>query len=304
VTVEKVQIFDIPTSAGCLELGTESFPAHIRRHGLVDRLTECGVEVMDLGEVSLPDLPRHNTPPIRNYPSPRVVWQNTDFFIANRLRAKNGLTLGLGGDCSIVVGTVSGLQRVLGKNIHLLYFDGDMDAMAPDPEKCAGSAGMGLWLLTQESEFWDGNRLSPSQVTVIGNKQSPGADFGIPYFTLARIREQGIQAAIAEALASIPKEAHILVHFDVDVLSEAEMPAAYSPRPEGLSMTETEALLSAVFMDRRVSYFEITEFMPQRDPQGQYVGALIEAIVRVLSLVRTTYAHGKLKTPPAQAIAP
>jgi len=286
MTETKIQLFDIPASTGCLEPGTELFPAHLRKHGLVKRLAESGIEIVDHGQVPFSDLERHNTPPIRNYPAPRRVWEATESFIASHLHAKDGLIFALGGDCSIVVGTVSGLQNILGKKIHLLYLDGDVDSLAPDPAKCVGSAGMGLWLLTQESEFWKRNRLSPSQITVIGNKAPPATGVGIPFLSLQYVSERGLQDAMEEVLAAIPEDAHILVHFDVDVLREAEMPAAYAPRPEGLSMNDVAILLNRIFSDKRVAYFEITEFVPQKDPRGQYVTALIQTIVQSLSSSR------------------
>ena len=286
----KITLFDVPSSAGCLDQGTELLPRHFRKHGLVDRLSEIGFEITDLGEVSVPALQRHNTPPIRNYPLPKTVWENTDAFIERHMVAhKDSLIFGLGGDCSIVVGAISGLIRIYGtENIHLLYLDGDVDSMAPDPDKCIGSAGMGLWLLTQESKFWNGNKLLPSQIMVIGNKKAPDADVGIPFITLQRLREKGIKETMKQVLSSIPDGTHIFVHFDVDILSEDEMPCAYVPRKEGLSVAEVETLLKSVLIDDRLDYFELTEFMPQKDPDGRFAKALTEILARVFSGITAT----------------
>jgi arginase len=280
----KIQIFDIPTSAGCLERGTELLPQHFRKHGLLTKLQEREFEISDLGAVDLPDQPRHNTPPIRNYPLSKIVWSKTHEFIKRKVSASDSsLLLGLGGDCSVVVGSILGLSELHGaQNIHLLYLDGDVDSIAPDSAKCAGSAGMGLWFLTQESEYWPGKTLLPSQITVIGNKKSPETDIGIPFVTLDALRKNGIQETMDEVLKQIPDHTTLLVHFDVDILSESEMPAAYAPRAEGLSFEEAELLLRASLKDKRARYLEITEFMPQKDPNGLLARTLIETLARCI----------------------
>ncbi|MGE4133162.1 MAG: arginase family protein [Bdellovibrionales bacterium] len=285
--VPKIRLFDLPTNAGCLELGTENLPSHFRENGLIDRLVQRGYEVEDLGRVEIPVEPRHNQPPIRNFPLSQEVWRRSETFLEKPFLAQSlSLILGLGGDCSMVVGTTSSAAKVFKGNVHLLYLDGDVDSIAPDPEKCMGSAGMGLWFLTQKSTYWDGAQLSPSQITVLGNKKAPDTDLGIPFVSLAELRCSSIHRKVNEVLASIPAETSILVHFDVDLLSAAEMPAAYAPRDEGFNLTEVEEMLSTILMDSRVRYLEVSEFMPSKDPTGQSIQKLIGLITRSLPNLR------------------
>jgi hypothetical protein len=67
-----------------------------------------------------------------------------------------------------VVGTTQALLRATPEDVHVLYLDGDLDAAAPDPERCQSAAAMAVWLVTHGSPFWAGPPLRPSQVTVIG----------------------------------------------------------------------------------------------------------------------------------------
>lgn len=279
MNLRKVFIFGVPSNAGCLLEGTELSPEHFRKSGLV-KLVANGREIVDLGNVPLPTLQRHNNPPIRNYPSPKIVWESVAGFLEKILSANDkALFLCLGGDCSIVVGTTSGMMHRFGdKQIHLLYLDGDVDSIAPNPEQCAGSAGMGLWLLTQESNYWNRNKLPLDSITVIGNKNPPPTDFGIPFVLLQRLRAQGINSSITNILDDIPKSKRILVHIDVDVLSEHEMPAAYSPREAGLSLLEFGQILKIILADERVAFIEVTEFFPPKDPDGRLARLLADTI--------------------------
>ncbi len=281
--VSEIRLFDLPTNAGCLHLGTEKLPGHFRKHGLIGRLADLGIQVTDLGEIPAPQEPRHNRPPIRNFPLPKLIWEMTDSFLKAHFSPEfRGLVLGLGGDCSMVVGTVSAAVQAFNHDVHLLYLDGDVDSIAPDPDTCMGSAGMGLWLLTQKSEFWQGAQLSPSQITVLGNKEAPDTDVGIPFVSLEKLREIGLQKAVHDVLSSIPKEKNILVHFDADLLCEADMPAAYSPRKDGLTLQESANLLKIILADSRVRYLEFSEFVPDKDPEGLSIRALIEILISSL----------------------
>ncbi len=279
----EIKLFDLPTNAGCLDLGTEKLPNHFRKYGLVEKLKNLGIQIKDLGEIPVPSEPRNNTPPIRNFPLSYQVWKRTESFLENEFSTEPAsFILGLGGDCSMVVGTVAAAARACQRNIHLLYLDGDVDSIAPDLEKCVGAAGMGLWFLTQKSEFWDGIQISVSQITVIGQKKSPETDLGIPSVSLDELRHSGLRNRIEDVLLNIPKDAQVLVHFDVDLLCAADMPASYAPREEGLTLQEAEILLKVILADPRVRYLEISEFMADKDPDGRSIKALIDLLIDCL----------------------
>ena len=281
---KKIFLFDVPTSAGCLELGTENTPRHLRSCGLIKNLDEAKVTVTDLGAIALPELQRHNNPPIRNFPSPRIVWEETASFLGSQKPAgENEIYLCLGGDCSIVVGTASGVaQWYDSSKIHVLYLDGDTDSIRPGMEKCVGSAGMGLWFLTHTSEYWDQFQMSPAQITVIGNKEE-SSETSFLTVSLQRLRKTGVRSTIQSVLERLPSDAVLFVHFDVDVLSQSEMPAAYMPREQGLSFSEIQTALNLILNDSRLAFLEITEFVPQKDLEKRYGSMIVNTLSRCLS---------------------
>lgn len=251
---------------------------------MFENLNQMRLQTIDLGEIAVAEGPRHNVPPIRNFPLSKEVWKKTETFLNEHFSIDyRGLIVGLGGDCSMVVGAVSSAAKIFDGNVHLLYLDGDVDSIAPDPEKCVGSAGMGLWFLTQKSDYWEGARLSPQQITVLGNKKTPDTDIGIPSLSLEELRTAGIHSSVRKVMTSIPETTNILVHFDVDLIADSEMPAAYAPRVEGLTLREAEDLLASIMMDKRVRYLEFSEFMPSKDLEGRYIKRLIELLARSLA---------------------
>jgi hypothetical protein len=40
------------------------------------------------------------------------------------------------------------LMRVYGEEVHILYVDGDIDGVAPRPERCLSAAAMARWMAT------------------------------------------------------------------------------------------------------------------------------------------------------------
>jgi arginase len=68
----------------------------------------------------------------------------------------------------------------------------------------------------------------------------------------------------------------------VDVLRKAEMPVAYFPHNEGLTLAECAELMKPIASDRRVRLIEISEYASLRDLDGTFVQGLIELLVRML----------------------
>jgi arginase family enzyme len=185
----------------------------------------------------------------------------------------------IGCDCSIVVGTTQALARASARDVHVLYLDGDFDDAPPDPAQCQSAAAMAVWLLTSASPFSLGSPLAPTQVTVVGwSNPSQARRAGIGSISLADVRRMGARDAALRALDTVSATAPILLHLDIDVLRHAEMPAAYFPHAEGLSVAEATALLGAFLKDPRIRLIEVSEYASLRDVDQRAVGALIDML--------------------------
>jgi arginase len=163
--------------------------------------------------------------------------------------------------------------------VHVLYFDGDFDDAPPDPAICQSAAAMAVWLITNRSPFWSGPPLDPSQVTVIGwSKPSRCPEGRVNSISLADIRRLGAVEVVRDVVAANPASASILVHFDIDVLADTELPAAYFPHPEGLTMKQMAEVLRSVLGDPRVRIVEISEYSALRDLSRAWIDKLVEMV--------------------------
>lgn len=274
----RINLIGVPSCAGALYTGTELAPAHLRAAGLVAAMEQQGLDVDDLGDLSLPpELPRHNVAPVRNWPAPRMVWEQTvkegaDWFGQDRF------ALILGGDCSIVAGVGS----LLGEGLHLLAVDAHVDAVVPGPAKCLGAAASGLWFLTRPNPFWLGPVLAPEQVTILAVQNPPEDSSGFGLVTLGQVRAAGMTATARAYLDGLPPDARVLIHFDVDALNQEEMPAAYAPSEQGLTGAECRELLAALLADPRVIGLEVTEFSGAKDPDGAAARRLVSLLAGAL----------------------
>jgi arginase len=277
-------VLGVPLRTGSLYPGSENDAQAYRDARLLERLQGAGCPARDEGDIALPSyLPHHTIPPIRNWPGPRIAWDWVGERVEPFLRSPGHVPLLIGCDCSIVVGTTRALRRASREDVHVLYIDGDFDDAAPDAEHCRSAAALAVWLLTHASPFWAGPPLRPSQVTVIGaSSPSLSGPPGPRSLSLADVRRAGPGEAARQALAAIPPTAPVLIHFDIDVLRKQEMPAAYFPHTDGLTLSEAGELLGVLLKDPRIRIIELAEYASLRDLDQGSVGKLVDLLAEGL----------------------
>jgi len=277
-------ILGVPLRTGSLYPGSENDAQAYRNVRLLARLQAVGCQAQDDGDVAIPSYLRHHTiPPIRNWPGPRIAWDEVGERIAPYLEQPGHVPLLIGCDCSIVVGTTQALARASREGVHVLYVDGDFDDAAPDPKHCRSGAALAVWLLTHASPFCAGPPLQPSQVTVIGWSSPPVSDQpGIGSLSLADVRRLGPREAARRALKAVPASAGVVLHFDIDVLQQQDMPASYFPHGEGLTLSEATELLGVLLGDPRIRIIEVAEYAALRDLDQSWVGKLVDLLAEAL----------------------
>jgi arginase len=137
--------------------------------------------------------------------------------------------------------------------------------------------------MTRASPFWTGPPLSPAQVTVIGWSNGPASrDAAVGSLSLADVRRTGAGAAARQTLSAVPPTASVLVHLDIDVFGKRDVPAAYFPHDDGLSLAEGRELLGSLLHDSRVRLIEVAEYASLRDTEQRSVGALVDLLTSSL----------------------
>ena len=206
----------------------------------------------------------------------------------------------LGGDCSVLIGSMLGL-RSLGR-YGLVFLDAHDDfSPARELAKYHGflaAAGLDLGVVTGRAPggLNDLRGLRPyvreDDVVLFGQSPDPNdAEFfdteaieatAIHRMTVARIRELGPGPAARSALEllSVRPLDGFWVHLDADVLDQKLMPAVDSPNPDGLDFEQLGDALGVLLSDPNAVGMDLTIYDPELDPEGTHGDRLADTLVR------------------------
>lgn len=244
---------------------TDRGPARLRQTGIVQRL-----RARDLGDVP--------AAPYRDFAwKPRSI-RNEDLVldhvrsIASALESTADFTLILGGDCSVLLGSLLGLSR--GRDLGLVFIDGHSDFNTIETTITGAVAGMDLALATgrgtSELARLRGTRplVRDEHVVAVGIRDG---DFGD-----ADIRTATSAPEVLEHL----DDREFFVHVDVDVLDPSFMPYVDSPEPGGLDPDALVALLAPLVRHPRAVGMELTIYDARHDQDGRGATLLADIVER------------------------
>jgi arginase len=250
-------------------------PMVYRDLGLIERLG-----ARDLGDVE--------APPYRDFERPAGRPRNEEGIaaysraLAGRVSeavADGHFTIVLGGDCSILLGTLLGL-RPHGP-CGLAFVDGHFDFADPSTSGTGGAAGMDLALavgrggrlakldgpepLVRERDVASIGRRDPEEPQSGPYSLSATDILDLPYET---IHERGTAWAAAAALERLarPDLKGFWIHVDADVLDSAILPAVDSPEPGGFGIDELAEILAPLVEHPRALGLQVTIYDPGLDP--------------------------------------
>jgi arginase len=191
----------------------------------------------------------------------------------------------LGGDCSILLGTMLALRRR--GRYGLLYIDGDADFYQPEVNPLSGAAsasdlafatGYGPDVVT------DIEGLRPlvraDDVVVFACRDAADRErrgcqplpAGLLVIDRDRVRRLGAGAAARDAVRYLTRdggpEDGFWIHLDADVLDETIMQAVDDPRPDGLAWDELVSALSIAVRSGRAVGLQVAIYNPDIDAGG------------------------------------
>jgi arginase len=292
---KKIALIGAPSSAAAFLAGSEKAPAALRAAGLVEKLQNAGFEVIDHGDCAtrlFADDEEHRR--ARNLPA--IVASLNDLKLRAEVAIKSGaLVLVLGGDCSQVIGLLTGARRYY-KNISLLWFDRDADLNTPattpsgriDGMVVANIIGKGAPELTR---FWgDGALVREPDVLLFGLERldPPEQEFltrsPMRHTSMADIALKGASKSAQGALTQLHADTReFVVHLDTDVLDASELPSVNVPGNGGLPIADARAILQEIVKHKNLLALDIAQYNPDKDPDGGGAKKLVDLLVEVLS---------------------
>jgi len=292
---KKIALIGACSSAAAFLPGTEKGPAALRAAGLVEKLTQAGFEVNDLGDCPtrmFADDEEHRR--ARNLSA--IVAGLNDLKNHAEVAIKSGaLVLVLGGDCAQVIGLLTGARRYY-KHLNLLWMDRDADLNTPastpsgriDGMVVASVIGRGAPELVR---FWGETPLvREPDVLLFGLQRMdpPEQEFlnksPLRYVRAEEIQKKGAAASMRDALAHLHADSREFVaHLDIDIIQQEEFPAVNVPGSGGLRLEEVRESLREVLSQKNLLGLDVAQYNPDRDPDGSGAQKLVELLVDSLS---------------------
>lgn len=288
----RYEIIPAPSILGLKPTGVDGLAGRLLAEGLAESIGAAVGERIDV-----PEYDPQVDPVTRTLnPSAIASWSPR---LADRVEAvldRDGFPLILGGDCSILLGSMLAFRRR--GRYGLLFIDGHADFYQPAANPNGEAASMELAFATGRGPALltdlEGRRpLLRDQDTVVigfrdGDEQASYGSQPLPErmlaFDLAAIRHMGIEQAGGAAIERLSAEAldGFFIHFDADCLDDAIMPAVDYRLAGGLSWEEMVFLLRLALDSGRAVGMEVTIYNPALDKDGEAGRRLAKALARAL----------------------
>jgi len=290
--MSRFAILDAPSILGLRPTGVENLPEALKKAGLLEALN-----AQYLGSVQ-PQYPyssvRDNSTHLINGKAIGAFSLQLAKSVADVLRKKNQFLIVLGGDCSIIIGTLLALRRI--GRYGLFFIDGHSDFYQPEASLSGEVADMDLAIVSGRGPniLTNLNGLKPlvtdEDVVVFGYRDAEQAasygsqdvlDTNMHVFELSRVKELKIIPAASLAVKQLLKNEldGFWIHLDADVLDDSIMPAVDYHLDDGLSFSELSDLLKILFTSRRAVGMSITIFNPSMDSDGSIARKFVSSIV-------------------------
>lgn len=295
-----VHILEMPLDFGASRHGSDMGPSAIRLAGIKERLESLGHKTYEHSDIfrAKPQEYEQMGNPKAKYLKPIVNACTKLAAQVEKIGSAGDFPLILGGDHSIVLGSLAGMGAVAksnNKRLGVLYVDahGDFNDTETSPsgnihgECLAASAGIGLKELT--NLYYEGQKVDPKNICFVGCRDlDPGEKIlmkkaGVTVFTMSDIERQGFPAIIRQVVVFFKTHADMVhVSFDMDVLDPMFAPGTGIPLPGGLTNREALLLMEEMYSLGLVSSAEIVEVNPILDIRNQTAILAVTLAARLL----------------------
>jgi arginase len=260
-------------------VGQEQAPAALRAAGLIELLGGAGLAVSDLGDSAVvPWRPDRARPRAQNLEAVVEVVRTTATRVADALLERDRKVLVLGGDCTVGIGTIAGVQAAVG-DIAVIYFDlhSDLNTPASATDGALDWMALGHILAIEGAEPTLAAAtekiplLESRQVLLFAQSLAHATRFErgeIERLGLARIALDDVRSdpggAARRALEFVAARSdRYAIHLDADVVDFTDAPLSeHSSRNTGLKLDEMLSALKFLASGPGLVAITLTEVNP------------------------------------------
>ena len=282
----KIRIIGVPMDLGQSRRGVDMGPSALRVAGLQARLKQLGHQVEDIGNVSVKQAEeQHYGAKNAKYLNEIAETCHGLAEMVERTMGENFLPIVLGGDHSIVVGSMSGVSQHLRKSSQragYLWLDahGDMNTPETSPSgnvhgmPLASIIGYGAPALVDLLEFKP--KVEPRNVALVGLRDLDARErrlvkeSGVHVFTMRDIDERGLRDVMTEAIRCASDDTDgIAVSLDMDFVDPADAPGVGTPVRGGVTYREAHLAMETLSDSKSMVSLEVVEINPVIDEHNR-----------------------------------
>jgi arginase len=292
----KYSVIDAPSILGLRPTGVQLLPKALREAGLVERLKA------EYSGIVTPLSPYNYRRDKKTKLLNPMAIKAYSLSLAEALKCvmhQDKFPVVLGGDCSILIGSLLALRR-LGRH-GLFFIDGHSDFYRPEESPTGEVADMELAIVSGHgpdilTNIEDLKPLVMEQdIVVFGyrdatqSSQSGCQDIKkgtmINALEITDVEKLGLENAASLAIEKLLENqlSGFWIHLDADVLNDSIMCAVDYRLPGGITFSELSDLLRLLMLSKKAVGISITIFNPTLDKDGSMTRNFVSTIVKGLS---------------------
>ncbi|XP_040076272.3 arginase-1-like [Ixodes scapularis] len=278
-TKQEIGLVGIPLSCGQEKLGVEEGPSFLRAAGLVSRLEDLGHTVRDYGDVKVEGNTNVTSANAMKSDCVGQTSKNAKDAVAEVL-SSGLISVNLGGDHTMPIGTVSAHAVAMNSDISLLWVDAHSDINTPLSTTSGHIHGMPVAFLLHEMEpfltkpegmEWIQPCVHKDNFAYIALRAIDPYEryfmdkLRITLYSMDDVDRIGITEVIRLALRQInPRGTRSLhVSFDIDSIDMLIVPSTGTPVIGGLSMREALVIAEEVHRSGQLRVLDLAEVNPR-----------------------------------------
>jgi arginase len=285
-------IIEAPSTLGLATDGVEGLPGKLLGFGLAERISARRV-----GRLRVPQKNLTHDHDTRTLNARAIAaWSPQLADAVGAVLDAREFPVVLGGDCTIVLGSMLALKRR--GRYGLLFIDGNADFFQPEAEPNGEAASMDLAFVTGYGPALLTNiegrspLVRPEDAVAFAFRDHDDqVKFGsqplppeLRAYDLDAVRGMGVESAARAAVAHLMRADldGFFIHLDADCLDDAIMPAVDFRVPGGLSWGELETALRIVLASGKAVGLEVAIYNPRLDEDGSAGRGLADVLARAL----------------------
>ncbi len=253
----------------------------LRAAGILNKLRTSDPQLTDRGDVNCPTIIADRGPAnLYNFETFLEGTHRVREMLSQGVDGSN-LTFCLGGECALILGSLSALKTVHKGRPGMVWMDAHGDFNTPETSPSGFIGGMPLALACGR-----GPKLSPEieasrpllderRIVHVGSRSlDPREDeallSNVKVFSARDVAKKGGREVALETAQYLSDSCDwIVAHLDVDVFDPSIMPSVNFPEPGGLTREDVLEMFRALHTSGKLKAVDLTAYNPTRDVDGR-----------------------------------